>query len=37
MHLLSKVPHQLIPIPEEKRNLFQNINSVAELNELNTH
>jgi molybdopterin-guanine dinucleotide biosynthesis protein A len=37
LHLLSKVTHQLIPIPEEKRNLFQNINSVAELNELNTN
>lgn len=37
MHLLSKVPHQLIPIPEEKRNLLQNINTVAELNELNAN
>jgi molybdopterin-guanine dinucleotide biosynthesis protein A len=37
MHLLSKVRHQLIPIPEEKRNLFQNINTVGELNELNAN
>ena len=37
MGLLSKVVHQLLPIADEKRNLFKNINSVAELNELNTN
>lgn len=35
VHFLSKVKHQLIPILEEERHQFQNINSVAELNELN--
>ncbi|MFE3849162.1 molybdenum cofactor guanylyltransferase [Flavobacterium sp. LB3P45] len=37
MRLISNVKHQLIPIPNAKRHLFKNINSVAELNELNTN
>ncbi len=37
MHLLSKVTCQLIPITDEKHSRFKNINSVAELNELNTN
>jgi molybdopterin-guanine dinucleotide biosynthesis protein A len=37
MNLLSKVAHQLIRITDEKSYLFKNINSVAELNELNTN
>ncbi|MFV7235254.1 molybdenum cofactor guanylyltransferase [Flavobacterium sp. ZB4R12] len=35
MRLLSKVAHKLIRITDEKRYQFKNINSVAELNELN--
>jgi len=35
MHLLCKVKHQLIPVPNEKSILFKNINSVPELHELN--
>lgn len=37
MRFISSLKHQLIPIPDEKRHLFKNINSVAELNELNTN
>ena len=37
MRFISNVKHQLIPIPNAKRHLFKNINSVAELNELNTN
>jgi len=37
MRFISNVKHQLIPITEAKRHLFKNINSVAELNELNTN
>jgi molybdopterin-guanine dinucleotide biosynthesis protein A len=37
MHFISNVKHQLIPITDDKRHLFKNINSVAELNELNTN
>lgn len=37
MHLLSKVQHQLIPVGSQKSKLFKNINSVAELHELNDH
>ncbi|MFV8326420.1 molybdenum cofactor guanylyltransferase [Flavobacterium sp. ZS1P14] len=35
--LLSKVAYELIRVTDEKRDLFKNINSVAELNELNTN
>lgn len=35
MQLISKVKHQLIPVPLEKSYLFKNINSLAELIELN--
>ncbi|WP_126567996.1 hypothetical protein [Flavobacterium sp. LS1P28] len=34
---IASVQYQLIPIPNEKRQVFKNINSVAELNELNTN
>jgi molybdopterin-guanine dinucleotide biosynthesis protein A len=37
MRFISNVKHQLIPIAEDKKKLFKNINSVAELNELNTN
>jgi molybdopterin-guanine dinucleotide biosynthesis protein A len=37
MRFISTVNHQLIPIPNAKRSLFKNINSVTELNELNTN
>lgn len=37
MRFISSVKHQLIPITNAKRGLFKNINSVAELNELNTN
>lgn len=37
MRFISNVKHQLIPITDEKRHLFKNINSIAELNELNTN
>jgi molybdopterin-guanine dinucleotide biosynthesis protein A len=37
MRFISNVKHQLIPITDEKKQLFKNINSVAELNELNTN
>lgn len=37
MRFISNVKHQLIPITDAKRHLFKNINSVAELNELNTN
>jgi molybdopterin-guanine dinucleotide biosynthesis protein A len=37
MRFISNVKHQLIPIIDEKKKLFKNINSVAELNELNTN
>lgn len=37
MHFISNINHQLIPILDEKKHLFKNINSVAELNELNTN
>jgi molybdopterin-guanine dinucleotide biosynthesis protein A len=37
MRFISNVKHQLIPIPNAKRDLFKNINSVTELNELNTN
>lgn len=37
MRFISTVKHQLILITDEKRHLFKNINSVAELNELNTN
>jgi molybdopterin-guanine dinucleotide biosynthesis protein A len=37
MRFISNVKHQLIPITNAKRDLFKNINSVAELNELNTN
>jgi len=37
MRLLSKVTHQLIFVNEEKSYLLKNINSVAELHELNTN
>lgn len=37
MHFISNVTHQRIPIANKKRELFKNINSVAELNELNTN
>ncbi|MFV8392393.1 molybdenum cofactor guanylyltransferase [Flavobacterium sp. LB2P6] len=36
MHFVSNVKHQLIPITDAKH-MFKNINSVAELNELNTN
>ena len=35
MCFISNIKHQLIPILDAKRHLFKNINSVAELNELN--
>ncbi|WP_262706902.1 hypothetical protein [Flavobacterium bomense] len=34
---IASVQRQLIPIPNEKRQVFKNINTVAELNELNTN
>lgn len=37
MRLLSKVAYKLIQVTDEKRYQFKNINSVAELNELNTN
>ncbi|MFV8340962.1 molybdenum cofactor guanylyltransferase [Flavobacterium sp. XS2P39] len=37
MRFILSVKHQLIPITDAKRGLFKNINSVAELNELNTN
>ena len=37
MCFISNIKHQLIPILDAKRHLFKNINSVAELNELNTN
>jgi molybdopterin-guanine dinucleotide biosynthesis protein A len=37
MRFIQNVSRQLIPISEEKKPFFKNINSVAELNELNTH
>jgi molybdopterin-guanine dinucleotide biosynthesis protein A len=37
MRFISNVKHQLIPIADKKKQLFKNINSVAELNELNTN
>lgn len=37
MRFISTVNHQLIPIPNAKRDFFKNINSVAELTELNTN
>jgi molybdopterin-guanine dinucleotide biosynthesis protein A len=37
MRFISNVKHQLIPIADDKKKLFKNINSVAELNELNTN
>jgi molybdopterin-guanine dinucleotide biosynthesis protein A len=37
MRFISNVKHQLIPIPDAKRQLFKNINSIAELKELNTN
>lgn len=37
MRFISNVKCQFIPITEAKRHLFKNINSVAELNELNTN
>ena len=36
MHLLSKVNHQKLYVAENKSHSLKNINSVAELNELNT-
>jgi molybdopterin-guanine dinucleotide biosynthesis protein A len=36
MRFISNVKHQLIPITDDKKQLFKNINSVTELNELNT-
>lgn len=37
MNLVSKVAHNLIKVDDEKRSLFKNINSITELNELNTN
>lgn len=37
MHLLSKVSHQVVYLEENKSYYLQNINSLAELNELNTY
>jgi molybdopterin-guanine dinucleotide biosynthesis protein A len=37
MHLLSKISLQKIYVEENKNNLFKNINSIAELNELNNN
>lgn len=37
MRFISTINHQLIPILNAKRDFFKNINSVAELNELNTN
>ncbi|WP_255416219.1 MULTISPECIES: hypothetical protein [unclassified Flavobacterium] len=37
MRFIATVQRQLIPIPNEKRQVFKNINAVAELNELNTN
>lgn len=37
MNILSKIKHQLIYVVDERSKLFKNINSVAELNELNTY
>jgi len=37
MNLLSKIKHQLISVVNEKSKQFKNINSIAELNELNTY
>jgi molybdopterin-guanine dinucleotide biosynthesis protein A len=37
MRLLSKINHQKIYVEENKSNLFNNINSIAELNELNNN
>jgi len=37
MNLLSKVRHQKLYVEESKSNLFKNINSLTELNELNTY
>jgi molybdopterin-guanine dinucleotide biosynthesis protein A len=36
MRLLDKVAHQIIEVADEKSQQFKNINSVTELNELNT-
>lgn len=37
IRFIASVQHQLIPIANEKKQLFKNINSIAELNELNTN
>jgi molybdopterin-guanine dinucleotide biosynthesis protein A len=37
IRFIQNISRQLIPISEEKKPFFKNINSVAELNELNTH
>lgn len=37
MHLFSKSNHQIIYVEENKSKLFNNINSIAELNELNNN
>jgi molybdopterin-guanine dinucleotide biosynthesis protein A len=37
MRFISNTKHQLIPITDEKKKLFKNINSIAELNELNAN
>ena len=37
MHLLAKVNHQIIEVTGEKSKQFRNVNSLAELNELNTN
>ncbi|MEL1241357.1 molybdenum cofactor guanylyltransferase [Flavobacterium flavipallidum] len=37
MRLLNKVNHQIIEVEEEKSKQFRNVNSLAELNELNTN
>jgi molybdopterin-guanine dinucleotide biosynthesis protein A len=36
MHLLDKVNHQIIEVAGERSKQFRNVNSLAELNELNT-
>jgi len=37
MRLLDKVNHQIIEVAEERSKQFRNVNSLAELNELNTN
>lgn len=36
MEMIAKLPHQIIEVDADKSNQFLNINSVAELNQLNT-